>query len=244
MSVLDSNFQFNFSGSLIDPMVQKLNEYYLEFSNRINNGQIIYNNLKSVCVDILKEDHYPPTVESVNLLNSNLAVILVSLEKGGLNFGNIGTVAFGLNLSGYQINSNTGQIISLPLESIKSLILWIKESIKKSTNEQYLQTVVYLAKLMDVIPKTLVENMLIIIDSLKELTSDLPITIETISKDLNSIGLSFNEDPLISKFDNNITELFVQKHLVTTKLYSKIQKKIIFIGGYDPDTLLFFDNSI
>lgn len=244
MSVLDSNFQFNFSGSLIDPMIQKLNEYYLEFSNRINNGQIIYNNLKSVCVDILKEDHYPPTVESVNLLNSNLAVILVSLEKGGLNFGNIGTVAFGLNLSGYQINPNTGQIISLPLESIKSLILWIKESIKKSTNEQYLQTVVYLAKLMDVIPKTLVENMLIIIDSLKELTSDLPITIETISKDLNSIGLSFNEDPLISKFDNNITELFVQKHLVTTKLYSKIQKKIIFIGGYDPDTLLFFDNSI
>lgn len=244
MSVLDSNFQFNFSGSLIDPMVQKLNEYYLEFSNRINNGQIIYNNLKSVCVDILKEDHYPPTVESVNLLNSNLAVILVSLEKGGLNFGNIGTVAFGLNLSGYQINPNTGQIISLPLESIKSLILWIKESIKKSTNEQYLQTVIYLAKLMDVIPKTLVENMLIIIDSLKELTSDLPITIETISKDLNSIGLSFNEDPLISKFDNNITELFVQKHLVTTKLYSKIQKKIIFIGGYDPDTLLFFDNSI
>ena len=244
MSVLDSNFQFNFSGSLIDPMVQKLNEYYLEFSNRINNGQIIYNNLKSVCVDILKEDHYPPTVESVNLLNSNLAVILVSLEKGGLNFGNIGTVAFGLNLSGYQINPNTGQIISLPLESIKSLILWIKESIKKSTNEQYLQTVIYLAKLMDVIPKTLVENMLIIIDSLKELTSDLPITIETISKDLNSIGLSFNEDPLISKFDNNITELFVQKHLVTTKLYSKIQKKIIFIGGYDPDTLLYFDNSI
>lgn len=244
MSVLDSNFQFNFSGSLIDPMIQKLNEYYLEFSNRINNGQIIYNNLKSVCVDILKEDHCPPTVESVNLLNSNLAVILVSLEKGGLNFGNIGTVAFGLNLSGYQINPNTGQIISLPLESIKSLILWIKESIKKSTNEQYLQTVIYLAKLMDVIPKTLVENMLIIIDSLKELTSDLPITIETISKDLNSIGLSFNEDPLISKFDNNITELFVQKHLVTTKLYSKIQKKIIFIGGYDPDTLLFFDNSI
>lgn len=244
MSVLDSNFQFNFSGSLIDPMVQKLNEYYLEFSNRINNGRTIYNNLKSVCVDILKEDHYPPTVESVNLLNSNLAVILVSLEKGGLNFGNIGTVAFGLNLSGYQINPNTGQIISLPLESIKSLILWIKESIKKSTNEQYLQTVVYLAKLMDVIPKTLVENMLIIIDSLKELTSDLPITIDTISKDLNSIGLSFNEDPLISKFDNNITELFVQKHLVTTKLYSKIQKKIIFIGGYDPDTLLFFDNSI
>ena len=244
MSVLDSNFQFNFSGSLIDPMIQKLNEYYLEFSNRINNGQIIYNNLKSVCVDILKEDHCPPTVESVNLLNSNLAVILVSLEKGGLNFGNIGTVAFGLNLSGYQINPNTGQIISLPLESIKSLILWIKESIKKSTNEQYLQTVIYLAKLMDVIPKTLVENMLIIIDSLKELTSDLPITIETISKDLNSIGLSFNEDPLISKFDNNITELFVQKHLVTTKLYSKNQKKIIFIGGYDPDTLLFFDNSI
>ena len=244
MNVLDSNFQFNFSGSLIDPMVQKLNEYYLEFSNRINNGQIIYNNLKSVCVDILKEDHCPPTVESVNLLNSNLAVILVSLEKGGLNFGNIGTVAFGLNLSGYQINPNTGQIISLPLESIKSLIFWIKESIKKSTNEQYLQTVIYLAKLMDVIPKTLVENMLIIIDSLKELTSDLPITIETISKDLNSIGLSFNEDPLISKFDNNITELFVQKHLVTTKLYSKIQKKIIFIGGYDPDTLLFFDNSI
>ena len=244
MSVLDSNFQFNFSGSLIDPMIQKLNEYYLEFSNRINNGQIIYNNLKSTCIDILKEDHYPPTVESVNLLNSNLAVILVSLEKGGLNFGNIGTVAFGLNLSGYQINPNTGQIISLPLESIKSLILWIKESIKKSTNEQYLQTVIYLAKLMDVIPKTLVENMLIIIDSLKELTSDLPITIETISKDLNSIGLSFNEDPLISKFDNNITELFVQKHLVTTKLYSKIQKKIIFIGGYDPDTLLFFDNSI
>ena len=123
MSVLDSNFQFNFSGSLIDPMIQKLNEYYLEFSNRINNGQIIYNNLKSTCIDILKEDHYPPTVESVNLLNSNLAVILVSLEKGGLNFGNIGTVAFGLNLSGYQINPNTGQIISLPLESIKSLIL-------------------------------------------------------------------------------------------------------------------------
>ena len=55
MSVLDSNFQFNFSGSLIDPMVQQLNEYYLEFSNRINNGRTIYNNLKSVCVDILKD---------------------------------------------------------------------------------------------------------------------------------------------------------------------------------------------
>ena len=97
---------------------------------------------------------------------------------------------------------------------------------------------------MDTIPKTLIENMLIIIDSLKQLTSELPITTDQISKDLATIGLSFNEDPLISKFDNTITDLFVQKHLVTTKLYSKIQRKIIFIGGYDPDTLLFFDNSI
>ena len=244
MNTLDSNFQFNFSSSLIEPMVQKLNEYYIDFTNRIINGKIPYNNLKTICVDILKEDHNPPTVEDVDVLNSNLAVILVALEKGGLNFGNIGTVAFGLNLSGYQINPSTGQIVSLPLESIKSLILWIKESIKRSTNDQYLQTVIHLAKLMDVIPKSLIENMLVIIDSLKELTSNLPVTIEQISKDLATIGLSFNEDPMISKFDDTITDLFVQKHLVTTKLYSKIQRKIIFIGGYDPDTLLFFDNSI
>lgn len=244
MNALDSNFRFNFSTSLIDPMIQKLNEYYSDFINRINTGKSAYNSLKTVCIDILKDDHNPPTVEDVDVLNSNLAVILVTLEKGGLNFGNIGTVAFGLNLSGYQINPSTGQIISLPIDTVKSLILWIKESIKNATNDQYLQTVIYLAKLMDTIPKTLIENMLIIIDSLKQLTSELPITTDQISKDLATIGLSFNEDPLISKFDNTITDLFVQKHLVTTKLYSKIQRKIIFIGGYDPDTLLFFDNSI
>ena len=63
------------------------------------------------------------------------------------------------------------------------------------------------------------------------------ITIEQITKDLEKVGLSFDEDPNISKIDHNITELFVQKHLVTTKLYSAIEKQLFFLGGYDPDII-------
>lgn len=238
---LNTSFSFDFNSSLTTPIQQELKNKYSEFLNRLDKGQIYLKNLKVLCPGILDEKSTPPTVEDVDLLNANLGTILVSLNEGGLNFGNIGTLSFGLSLSGYEMNPLTGEIISLPIETVNVLISWIENSIEKSTNKQYLNCVLALSRLMNCIDKELIEKMLILIDSLTSLNITPFVTTETIISDLKKISLSLNEDPNISQFDNNITDLFVQKHLVTTKLYSMIIKKIMFIGGYDPDILMQFN---
>lgn len=234
---LSSNFQFDFSDILTSPMQQELlNEYDL-FLKNIATGRIYYDNLKLFVTDILEENNNPPSVENVDVLNADLGMLLVALEEGGLNLGNLGSVTFGMNLSGFEFDMSTGQMKAMPVDTVKHLIKWVQNAIETATNEKYFNSVLWLSKLMKLFVKSKIEKILILMDSIKALEIEPAVTLNTLVEKLSSIGLSFNEDPNISKIDEKITELFVQKHLVTTKLYSAIEDKIMFLSGYDPQLL-------
>lgn len=234
---LSDSFAFNFNGTITAPMQTELNNLYNRFLFKLKDAVIYYDNLKVVVKDILKEENNPPSVDSVDVLNSNLAAILVAFNDGGLSLGNLGNAVFGMNYTGFELDANTGKIKGMPVEAVSQLLTWIRNSIESSTNKQYLDSVVNLDKLMTCFDKNAVEKILTLIDSIIAANATPEITLDMIVKKLDEVGLSFTEDPNISKIDSTIPDLFVQKHLVTTKLYTAIRKKIYFIAGYDPDIL-------
>ena len=241
---LSENFAFDCSSTIVTPMQDELKKLYQSFTNQISLANSYYLKLKTIITGILDDESKLPTVEQVDVLNADLGQLLVILEEGGINFDNLGTAAFGMNHSGFEFNELTGEIISMPLETINQLVNWVQNSIKLGSNQKYLDSVLILSKLMKAIDKDIIEKMILIIDSITA-SNTLPlITIDQISKDLESVGLSFNEDPNISYIDPNITPLFVQKHLVTTKLYSAIEKQLFFLGGYDPDLINSLNNTL
>lgn len=246
MSSLSDSFNYNFSGPLIKSLEDELKRKYNSFLNSIDRAKTYYDNLKITVPGILDKENESKnfTVEAVNELNSNLGVMLVALNEGNINFGNLGNVAFGLNLAGFEINPNTGETKSMPLEMTKELINWLKSAILKTTNQKYLDSIIYLGKLMDSVQKDLIESILILIDSIEETGTEPSITKEVIVEKLKEVGLSFNEDPYLSLFDKDAPILLIEKSLVTAKLYSAVEKKILFISGYDPSVFNFPTNDI
>ena len=244
MTNLSESFTYNFGNVINSPLQTKLKQLYASFLDDLKKSDQYYTLLKPEVTGILLDENDPPSLDDVNLLNVDLAAILMALEDGTLNFGQLGGVAFGLNQTDFEFDPFTGYLKSMPISSIVELINWIQNSIKLATNLRYKNSVIYLNKLMNSLNKTDIERMLVIIDSLTENNETPCITTDQLVNDLATVGLSFTEDPLISLIDSTIPELFVQKHLVTTKIYGIIEKKLMFIGGYDPMTLNFHLTSL
>ena len=244
MTNLSESFIYNFGNVINSPLQTKLKQLNEAFLSDLKNSNQYYTLLIPEVTGILLDENSPPSLDDVNLLNIDLAAILMALEDGTLNFGQLGGVAFGLNQTDFEFDPFTGYLKSMPISSIVELIKWVQSSIQNATNLRYKNSVIYLNKLMNSLNKADIERMLVIIDSLTE-NNELPcVTISSIVENLATVGLSFTEDPLISKIDPTIPDLFVQKHMVTTKIYGAIEKKIMFIGGYDPMTLNFHLTSL
>lgn len=241
---LSDNFAFDCSGTIVIPMQNELQNLYQTFTNQITLAKSYYDQLKVLVKGILDDETQLPTVEQIDVLNADLGQLLVILQDGGINFDNLGTSAFGMNQCGFEFNELTGELISLPLDTVNQLVNWVQTSIKLGSNEKYFNIVLILSKLMNAVNKDIIEKMILIIDSITAANTLPVITIEKLKNDLSNVGLSFDEDPNISKLDPNITDLFVQKNLVTTKLYTAIEKQLYFIGGYDPDLTLTLDNTL
>ena len=244
MTNLSESFIYNFGNVINSPLQTKLKQLNEAFLSDLKKSNQYYTLLIPEVTGILLDENSPPSLDDVNLLNIDLAAILMALEDGTLNFGQLGGVAFGLNQTDFEFDPFTGYLKSMPISSIVELIKWVQSSIQNATNLRYKNSVIYLNKLMNSLNKADIERMLVIIDSLTE-NNELPcVTISSIVENLATVGLSFTEDPLISKIDPTIPDLFVQKHMVTTKIYGAIEKKIMFIGGYDPITLNFHLTSL
>lgn len=231
---LSSNFSFDSSSIIIDPMQDQLKSLYDTYTFKISKAQKIYSQLKQIVPGIMNEDNNPPSVEDVDLVNADLGQLLVALNDGGINFDALGSAAFGMSQSGFNFDPITGQLKTLPLKTINQLIKWVQNAIQLGTNEQYLNSILVLGKLMNCINKDLIEKILVLIDSIKSVNAKPYVDTSDITKALETAGLSFTEDPDISLIDSSISELFVQKHLVTTKLYNAIEKQLILLGGYSP----------
>ena len=244
MTTLSESFTYNFGNVINSPLQTKLKQLNDTFISDLKKSEQYYALLVPEVTGILLDENFPPSLDDVNLLNVDLAAILMALEDGTLNFGQLGGVAFGLNQTDFEFDPFTGYLKSMPISSIVELIKWVQSSIQIATNSKYKNSVIYLNKLMNSLNKADIERMLVIIDSLTE-NNELPcITISSIVENLATVGLSFTEDPLISNIDSTIPDLFVQKHMVTTKIYGAIEKKLMFIGGYDPMTLNFHLTSL
>ena len=88
MNALDSNFRFNFSTSLIDPMIQKLNEYYSDFINRINTGKsnIYTSNVDGDALRSLLGDRLYSRIisysDDIEFQGKDLRGVFKNIEKG------------------------------------------------------------------------------------------------------------------------------------------------------------------
>lgn len=239
---LSQNFEYDFGSVINGPMQTELTSLYNKLNDQLVNSKIYYENLKISVKDILLDESNPPSVDQVDILNADLATLLVGLKEGTLNFGQLGGTAFGMAQTGFEFDPYTGYLTSLPPESINVLIDWVRNSIKTATNDQYYTSIYNLHMLMTSIVKYEIEKLLIIIDSITSNNGTPSITSQDVADLLETVGLSFSDDPDISLLDDSITDKFVQKHLVTTKLYTALEKQIIFTGGYEPDIYLACQN--
>lgn len=232
---LSSNFAFDFSSSIFSPMIKELDKCYSILQLNLKDAKKYYNELKQNVINILKNN--PPTVEDVELLNADLGGLLVALNDGGVNFDNLGNATYGMIQSGFEFDPNTGKLKTMPMDTVNQLIDWVKNSILFQTNQQYLDSVLSLKNLMICIDKVNLEKIFVLLDSIIAANIQPKYSSIDIQNELELVGLSLNDDPDISKLDNDISELFVQKHLVTTKIYTEIEKQLIFLGGYDPNII-------
>ena len=151
---LSDNFAFDCSSTIVTPMQNELQNLYTILTNQLSIAKSYYDLLCSIVKGILDDEKKLPTVEQVDVLNADLGQLLVILQDGGINFDILGTAAFGMNHSGFEFDDVTGEILSLPIETINQLINWVQNSIIKGTNELYFNSVLALSKLMDSINKS------------------------------------------------------------------------------------------